>query len=117
MSDDPEYDDLCRHEKKIERMMKKAHLRSTEPECCYMRKNADHGYEGEINCGLIQTDKLIGKSVGPLQVCNLFACPVEMKEDHKTNKQINKEALFAILSFYLVVGFVIILFYGLNIKF
>jgi len=42
---------------------------------------------------------------------------VMIKSGNPKNKQINKEALFAILSFYLVVGFVILLFYGLNIKF
>lgn len=75
MSDDPEYDDLVRHERRSARLLKKAHHRDQAIPCCYRCANAIHGYEGEINCGKTRSEKWAGRSVYPLQVCDLYVEP------------------------------------------
>jgi hypothetical protein len=72
VSDDPEYDDMERAERKTKRFFKKQNYRHVEVACCETCKYADFGYEGEINCGAINTEPWAFNSVSSLCICDNY---------------------------------------------
>jgi hypothetical protein len=50
MSDDPEYDEMMKCERKVKKLFKARRFRMIDIPCCATCRYAGFGYEGEIDC-------------------------------------------------------------------